>query len=89
MSDYVVRFIVVSLVVFFVNIPFGILRSREKKFSFKWFLYIHLPIPLVVLARIYSDIGFAFYTYPVLIGAFFLGQFVGRKIPEICPFDCH
>ena len=88
MSDYVIRLIIVALIVFLVNIPFGMLRSREKRFSLKWFLYIHLPIPLVVLARIYGDIGFTFYTYPVLIGAFFLGQFVGRKMPEICPFHC-
>ncbi len=86
MSEYVIRLMVVALIVFLINIPFGMLRSREKKFSFKWFLYIHLPIPLVVLARIYSDIGFAYYTYPVLICTFFLGQFVGRKVLKICPF---
>lgn len=74
-----VRILLVALLIFIVNVPFGILRSKVKKFSFRWFLYIHLPIPLVVLFRIKFDIGFAFYTYPIMIGAFFLGQLFGRK----------
>jgi len=73
------KIVLVALLVFLINLPFGALRGREKKYSFKWFLYIHLPIPFVVLLRIYSDIGFALYTYPILIGAFFGGQMIGRK----------
>ncbi|MGQ7870104.1 hypothetical protein [Sunxiuqinia sp. sy24] len=70
--------VLVALAVFVLNIPFGYLRSKHKKFSFMWWLYIHIPVPFVVLLRIYSDIGFAFYTYPILIGAFFAGQLIGR-----------
>jgi len=70
---------IVALLVFLINLPFGALRGREKKYSFKWFLYIHLPVPFIILLRIYSDIGFAFYTYPILVGAFFAGQLIGRK----------
>ena len=70
---------IVALLVFFVNLPFGALRGQEKKYSLKWFLYIHLPVPLVIFLRIYSDIGFALYTYPILVGAFFGGQIIGRK----------
>lgn len=79
------KVVLVALLVFLINLPFGALRGREKKDSFKWFLYIHLPIPLVVLLRIYSDIGFALYTYPVLIGAFFSGQMLGRKYIRLSP----
>jgi len=71
--------LLVAILVFLINLPFGARRGRERKYSFKWFLYIHLPIPLVVFLRIYSDIGFALYTYPILIMAFFGGQFIGRK----------
>ena len=74
-----VKLFLIAILVFLINIPFGALRARHKKFSFMWFLYIHLPIPVVLVIRIYSDIGFALYTYPVLVGAFFLGQFAGRK----------
>lgn len=70
--------VLVALCVFILNVPFGYLRSRHKKFSLMWWLYIHIPVPFVILLRIYSDIGFAFYTYPILVGAFFGGQLVGR-----------
>lgn len=79
MTEQIIRVVVVALIVFVINLPFGAWRSGVKKFSFLWFLFIHLPIPLVVLLRIYSHIGFAFYTYPVLVGAFFSGQLVGKK----------
>ncbi|WP_163708560.1 hypothetical protein [Mangrovibacterium lignilyticum] len=75
----------VALAVFLLNLPFGALRGRERKYSFKWFLYIHLPIPFVILLRIYSDIGFALYTYPILVGAFFGGQVIGRKFIKLKP----
>ncbi|WP_299579451.1 hypothetical protein [uncultured Sunxiuqinia sp.] len=70
--------VLVALCVFILNIPFGYLRSKHKKFSLMWWLYIHIPVPFVILLRIYSDIGFAFYTYPILVGAFFAGQLTGR-----------
>ena len=72
--------ILIALITFLINLPFGALRSRQKKFSLMWWVYIHIPVPIVILMRIYSDIGFAFYTYPILVGAFFLGQFMGRKV---------
>ncbi len=79
MNQDILKVIVVALIIFVINLPFGYLRGKEKKFSFRWFLYIHLPIPLVVLLRIYSHIGFALYTYPLFVTAFFLGQLVGKK----------
>jgi uncharacterized membrane protein len=72
------KILLVAALVFLINLPFGALRGRERKYSFRFFLYIHLPVPLVVLLRIYSDIGFALYTYPILIAAFFGGQLIGR-----------
>lgn len=69
----------VAILVFLINIPFGYWRTNERKFSFKWFLLIHAPVPLVIFLRYYSEIGFEFYTYPILIVAFFTGQFIGRK----------
>lgn len=60
-----------------INLPFGYWRASLKKLSFKWFLAIHLPIPLVVAMRFVFHLGFQLYTYPFLVSAFFLGQFVG------------
>jgi len=70
--------LIVSIIVFIINIPFGYWRASEKKFSLNWFLSIHIPIPFVVLLRIYSNIGFALYTYPVIVFSFFGGQFFGK-----------
>lgn len=69
-----------TLAIFIVNLPFGYWRANVKKFSRPWFLAVHIPVPIVILIRIFSNIGFALYTYPILVGAFFLGQFFGGKI---------
>lgn len=71
---------IIALIVFVFNIPFGYWRANTKKFSFQWFLSIHLPIPFIIVLRIFSGIGFKFITYPVLIGAFFSGQIFGKFI---------
>lgn len=60
-----------------VNLPFGYYRQRASKFSGKWFFAVHLPIPLVVLIRISFDLGFELHTYPLMVFAFFLGQYFG------------
>lgn len=70
----------VTLAVLVINIPFGAWRGSVKKFSLKWFLAIHIPVPLIILLRIYGEIGFAFYTYIFLVAAFFGGQKLGEYI---------
>jgi len=65
---------------FFLNIPFGYWRANVKRFSLQWFFSIHLPIPFIILVRIYTGIGFEFITYPIMIIAFLLGQLAGLKI---------
>lgn len=67
----------VAAIVFLVNLPFGFWRATVPKFSRQWILAIHLPVPIVIALRIFSGLGWAFITFPVLIGAFFLGQFLG------------
>jgi len=70
----------VAVIVFLINVPFGYWRGSVKKLSFKWFLAVHLPVPLVVVVRIYSNIGFQLITYPIIVGAFFLGQYAGARL---------
>lgn len=74
--------LLVTLSVFVFNIPFGYWRANVKKFSLQWALAIHIPVPFIILLRIYSNIGFAFYTYPILVGAFFSGQFIGKILSD-------
>ena len=70
----------VAGIVFALNIPFGFWRASVPKFSRQWILAVHLPVPFVIALRIFSGLGWAFITFPVLIGAFFLGQLIGGKI---------
>ena len=73
----------VALLVFLINLPFGYWRASVRKLSTQWFLAVHLPVPLVVALRIFSGLGWKLISFPVLVGAFFLGQFVGGRLRNI------
>ncbi len=73
---------IVSVLVLILNLPFGMWRAKTKKFSLQWFLSVHIPIPFVIALRFLFDLGFKWWTYPFLVGAFFLGQFSGKKIAD-------
>lgn len=73
----------VALLVFVINLPFGYWRASVRKLSRQWFLAIHIPVPIVIALRIYSGLGFKLISFPVIIGAFFLGQFVGGRLRNI------
>ena len=73
----------VALLVFLLNLPFGYWRASVRKLSRQWFLAVHLPVPLVIALRVYSGLGFKLVSFPVIIGAFFLGQFVGGRVRNI------
>ncbi len=70
----------VGLLVLLLNLPFGFWRGQTRKLSLPWFLAVHLPIPLVVLLRLKSGLGFHWTTYPVMVGAYFVGQFSGGRL---------
>lgn len=72
--------ICVAIIIFILNLPFGYWRANVKKLSFQWFLAVHIPVPIIILLRIYAGIGWAFITYPVLVGAFFIGQLSGSYL---------
>lgn len=74
------RLWLVAALVLLVNLPFGYWRAREEKFSRQWLLAVHLPVPLVIALRVFSGLGWHLISFPVLIGAFFLGQFCGGKL---------
>ena len=61
-----------------INLPFGFLRSRSDKYSFRWFLYIHLPIPLIYLLR--TGLMFKPGVIPLLVAAAVAGQVWGGKL---------
>jgi hypothetical protein len=80
----------ISILVLLFNIPFGYWRSNVPNFTLQWFLAIHIPVPLIVILRLLSGIGFAWYTYAFLVAAFFLGQKTGsvimKKVHRACQY---
>ncbi|MDA8086506.1 MAG: hypothetical protein M0Z75_07390 [Nitrospiraceae bacterium] len=65
-----------------MNLPLGYLRSKVAKRSFKWFLYIHLSIPFIIIARLFVlDLHFIYVL--VSIPAAVIGQLSGGKLPVV------
>lgn len=63
------------LLSFIVSVPCGYLRQYYRKYSFMWFLLIHLPIPFIVLMRLKA--GVDWHVIPLTLGSSLAGQFVG------------
>ncbi len=73
----------IAAVVFVLNIPFGYWRANVVKFSRPWFLSVHVPVPFVIALRIFSGLGWHWITFPVMISAFFAGQFAGGGLHRL------
>ena len=71
--------ILIAIIVFLINLPFGLWRSKVDKFTIKWFIAIHASIPIVYALRIYAGIGWEINSFIILVGAYFLGQFLGSR----------
>ncbi len=65
------------LLTYVLNLPFGYLRKGARKFSFKWFLYIHITIPVIFCLRVLSHLDFRY--VPVFVFAALMGQILGGK----------
>lgn len=63
-----------------LNVPFGYWRARVHRFSRAWFLAVHLPVPLVVALRMAAGLGWRLSTFPIFVGAFCLGQWLGGLV---------
>ena len=72
--------VTVATLVFILNLPFGYWRANEQKLSTRWFLSIHAPVPFVIALRLLSGLGWQLITFPILIGAFFGGQWIGGRL---------
>ena len=70
--------ILIELLAFIINIPFGYLRNKTRKFSARWFLYVHLSIPLIIAARLLSHTDYRY--IPIFILAAVAGQILGGRI---------
>ena len=66
-----------------VNVPLGYLRSRFRRLSLPWLVYVHLSVPIIAACRLLS--GLRYTAIPVLLCAAVAGQFLGgyarRSVP--------
>ncbi len=69
-----------AAIAFVLNLPFGYWRAGLVPKSARWFVAIHAPVPLVVATRLLLGVPLAWRTFPVLVAAFFLGQWLGGRI---------
>ncbi len=74
------RLLAAAAVVLVVNLPFGFWRAGLRRFSARWIVAVHAPVPLVVAVRLLSGLGWQLITFPVLVAAFFTGQLVGGRL---------
>jgi len=61
-----------------INLPFGFARAKAIRYSFRWFLYIHVPIPLIFMARSLLHIEMKY--IPVFAIAAVMGQIIGGRL---------
>jgi hypothetical protein len=63
------------LLAFIVSVPCGYIRQNYAKYSFMWFLLIHIPIPFIVLMRI--EAGLDWHMIPLTLAGSVAGQIAG------------
>lgn len=78
MNNILLLLLTVTLFAFAVNIPFGYLRSKCRRLSFTWFLYIHAPIPLIIALRLIM--GLSYKAIPLILVSAVAGQFLGGRL---------
>jgi hypothetical protein len=61
-----------------INLPFGYARTRSKRYSLRWFLYIHVPIPVILIIRVMSHIEMKY--IPIFALGALIGQIIGGKL---------
>ncbi len=61
-----------------VNLPLGYLRGGQPKFSFGWFVYVHLSVPLIAWLRITNHVGPG--AIPLFILCAVAGQLAGGRM---------
>lgn len=74
-----INVLILCLLYVLINLPFGYLRAGVPKGTFRWFLYIHLPIPFLVMLRLWV-FKVSWRMIPLLVFCFALGQWLGGRL---------
>lgn len=69
-----------ALITFAVNLPCGYWRQGLRKLSPAWFVAVHAAVPVIVAARALLDMPWQLAQLPVLVLAYFGGQYLGARL---------
>ena len=72
--------LLLTLITFIINIPFGYWRANVRRFSLQFLLAIHIPVALIILFRFAAGTGFEIVTLVFTVPAFIIGQYTGSRI---------
>lgn len=61
-----------------INIPLGYQRQSCRKFSFGWYFYVHISIPIIVYVRVKAGLGWQF--IPFSVASAVVGQVIGGRL---------
>lgn len=67
--------IILTIFAFIINLFFGVLRADARSFSLKWFLYIHIPVFILIPIRLKMNISNWYIPYFIVISL--SGQYFG------------
>ena len=68
----------VILLALIINVPLGYFRQGYDKFTFAWYFYVHISIPLIIYVRV--KCGFSWKIIPFTIGGAIVGQIIGGRM---------
>ena len=73
-------YVILALFAFtlFLNLPFGYARAKTRRYSLRWFLYIHVPIPFIFIVRTILHIEIKY--IPIFAIAAVTGQILGGRL---------
>jgi hypothetical protein len=77
---YLMLIIMISILIFLINIPFGFWRSYQSRFSLKWLIAIHAPVIISIVIRMITGVQFKLMNLLIFIPVFFIGQLTGKLI---------
>lgn len=63
---------------FLINVPLGFLRENATRYSLRWFVFIHLSIPFILVLRLRE--GFNWKVIPLTIACAVAGQILGGRL---------
>ena len=70
--------LILSAFTLLINLPFGRARAKTRKYSLRWFLYIHIPVPIIFVARTLSHVEFKY--IHIFAVAAVAGQIIGGRL---------